>query len=102
MAVWTDIGTPDRVLEDVSLRSRYLIKKDEIPYARLHVTVTPMLRHTNMEKVVQMELTFRGKPDGNDRSAAFALLDEGRATIVRAFAELTTPDMHRHWGRINA
>lgn len=102
MAVWTDMDTPERDLEDVILRSRYLIKKDENPYARLHVSVTPGIRAASMEKVVQLELTFRGKPDGNDRVAVLALMDEGRATIVKAFAELTTPDMHQHWGRINA
>jgi uncharacterized protein (TIGR04255 family) len=99
MAVWTDMDSPERDLEDVFLRSRYLIKKDETPYARLHVSVIPGVHTATMAKVVQLQLTFRGKPDGNDRAAAFALMDDGRETIVTAFAELTTPDMHQHWGR---
>lgn len=99
VSVWSDIGTPERELEDVNFRTRYIIKKDSVPHARLHVSVTPVLRRPTLAKAVQLQLTMRGKPDGVDRESALSFLDEGRSVIVKAFAELTTKTMHKHWGR---
>jgi hypothetical protein len=99
LAVWKGMDSADRDLEDVAFRARYLMKKKGTPYARLHVSASPALRRATMAHVVQLELTFRGKPEDGDRVAALALLDEGREAIVKAFAEMTTPEMHEYWGR---
>jgi uncharacterized protein (TIGR04255 family) len=99
VSIWKKTDSAERDLEDVLFRARYLVKKDGVAHARLHVSLTPAVRTTTMAHVVQLDLTFRGKPDGDDRVSAFVLLDEGRAAIVKAFTELTTPDMHTHWGR---
>jgi uncharacterized protein (TIGR04255 family) len=98
-SVWKRLDAVDRDLEDVFFRARYLMRKGGTPHARLHVTFTPAIRTTTMAHVVRLDMTFRGKPEGDDVEAAFLLLDEGRAAIVKAFAEMTTPDMHKHWGR---
>jgi uncharacterized protein (TIGR04255 family) len=101
-SVWKKLDSADRDLEDVLFRVRYLMRKSGVPHARLHVALLPAIRTDTMAHVVRLDMTFRGKPDGEDLSSALMLLDEGRAAIVKAFAEMTTPDMHKHWGRTDA
>lgn len=101
-SVWQKLDTDDRDLEDVFFRARYLMRKAGDPYARLHVTLLPAVRTATQAHVVRLEMTFRGKPESEDATTAFALLDDGRAAIVRAFAQMTTPEMHKHWGRTDA
>lgn len=101
-SVWKKLDSGDRDLEDVFFRARYLMRKDGNPYARLHVTLLPAVRTSTQAHVVRLEMTFRGKPESEEAAAAFALLDDGRAAIVKAFAQMTTPEMHKHWGRTDA
>ena len=99
LAVWSKFAPIEGELEDVTVRARYLFRRDGAPHARLHVSVTPAVRRSDGKEVLQLEMTFRGKPAGEDRDSAFALLDEGRGVIVRSFDRMTTPEMHEHWGR---
>ncbi|MEK7996277.1 MAG: TIGR04255 family protein [Planctomycetota bacterium] len=99
ISTWSRLDGVDRDLEDVVFRARFLMSKDGVPNARLHVNLTPAIRTTTMAHVVQLEMTYRGKPEAEDRASALKLLDEGRAAIVVAFADMTTPEMHDHWGR---
>jgi uncharacterized protein (TIGR04255 family) len=102
LALWRAGSGPNRQFEDAALRARYLIQRSGLPQARLHVNAMPALRTATSDEVIRIDMTFRGKPDGDDQGAALALLDEGRAAIVRAFTDLTTPEMHKHWGRTDA
>jgi hypothetical protein len=46
-------------------------------------------------------LTARGQPLGTGLAGVLEFLDLGREWIVTGFDELTTPEMHRLWGRHN-
>ncbi|HQS18887.1 TIGR04255 family protein [Reyranella sp.] len=99
ISTWTRLDGVGRDLEDIAFRARFLMSKDGVPNARLHVSLAPALETTTLNRVVRLDMTYRGKPESNDRSSAMKMLDEGRAAIVVAFADMTTPEMHNHWGR---
>ena len=101
LGVWNRFGGIEGDLEDVAVRARYLFKRETTPYGRLHVSVSPGVRRSDGKPIVQLEMTFRGKPTGEDRAAALSLLDEGRAVIVKSFDKMTTSEMHAYWGRKN-
>jgi uncharacterized protein (TIGR04255 family) len=88
--------------ETTTIQTKYVLRKNDIPYGRVYVTLTPAYRATDYAPVVQLEVTTRGRPDEESVAAAFALLDEERATVVRTFADVTTPMMHKEWGRKDA
>lgn len=81
------------------------IQKWESSYAlpegrgRLHVAAFPNFRQRDFKLVVNLTLSARGKPaDGsNDRLAAWFQM--AHEWIVRGFEELTTPEMHKIWGK---
>jgi len=80
----------------------YILKDSaNAPYGRLHVTATPVIHRETNEPFVQLTLVARGRPSDALVSTAFGWFDHGRDTIVRAFASLTQPQMHRLWGRKN-
>jgi uncharacterized protein (TIGR04255 family) len=94
------LGFPNS--EDVMF-TRFLVNIDNEPRAVLAVEVQPA-QQVQDERLVngyQLTLTYR-RPlapprDGEQIRAA---LDDGRATIVRAFTELTSESMHQQWGRM--
>jgi uncharacterized protein (TIGR04255 family) len=66
---------------------------------RLHVQLKQGVRSRDKTPMFVLELTARGAPVGqmaDDLSSWFSLAHEW---IVRSFADLTTPDMHKLWGR---
>lgn len=73
------------------------------PSARLHIAAESVWADTG--PVYRLALTYRGQPGEHfpGRSDAFdtmlAFFDEGHAKIVTAFTEVTSPEMHRLWGR---
>jgi uncharacterized protein (TIGR04255 family) len=85
--------------ETTSFQTKYVLRRDAVPYGRLYVTFTPAYLTTDYSPVVQLEVTARGKPNGETVEAAFDLLDEEREAIVRGFTAVTTPQMHKEWGR---
>ena len=88
--------------ETTTIQTKYVLRKNDIPYGRVYVTFTPAYRATDYAPVIQLETTTRGKPDTDSLAAAFALLDEERNVVVRTFASVTTPLMHKQWGRTDA
>ncbi len=85
--------------ETTTIQTKYVLRKNDVPYGRVYVTFTPAYRATDYAPVIQLEITTRGRPDEESVAAAFALLDEGRDVVVRIFAGVTTPLMHKEWGR---
>lgn len=65
---------------------------------RLFVEVTSGFNTTTKEPVYQFSLSVRGAPLAQDLGSVLQFFDFARARIVKAFAELTTPEMHRKWG----
>jgi uncharacterized protein (TIGR04255 family) len=91
-------------LLDAKLATRYSIPDAAGRFAgRLNVAVQPAMKTTasgqESAPLFVATLTARGKPVGVGLDGAFGFLDIGHEWIVRGFAELTTPDMHRAWER---
>lgn len=86
--------------EQSQLGASFVITDDEQrAIGRLHVTAQPAAFREGGQPLFVMNLTARGLPQGSGASGALAFLDRGREWIVRAFAEITTPEMQSVWGR---
>lgn len=82
---------------EVTFRASFPISDDGGNFAgRLHVTVQPVTRLSDKKPMFVMELTARGQV-----STGTEFFNLGRKWIVKSFAELTTPAMHKIWGRTN-
>jgi hypothetical protein len=49
---------------------------------------------------MQLTLTARGRPSTPDETGIINFLNKGRISVVRGFAHLTGPKMHKLWERI--
>jgi uncharacterized protein (TIGR04255 family) len=89
--------------EDGGVRLRFVIPSEAgEPIGRLHVAMQPAWKKADNSPILSMNLTARGAPIGEGIEGAFAFFDLGRRWIVKGFADLTTPDMHRVWERMDA
>ncbi len=87
--------------EAAGLRIRFVIPDGTgKPIGRLHLVVDPAWKKTDNSPILALNLTARGGPIGEGIEGAFAFFDLGRRWIVKGFADLTTPEMHRVWERI--
>jgi uncharacterized protein (TIGR04255 family) len=85
-------------LEDLGIRARYIVEDDDRrPIGRLHTLANPV--PGAKPDRFRFNLLTRGRPAAPTLDAALGFFDLGRRTIVRAFAALTTPEMHKIWGR---
>lgn len=86
--------------EATELRTRFVLR-DEAgqPWGRLHVTAMPAEHSTDQQALVRLILTARGKPATPDTAGGLRSLDLGHEAVVRGFTSITTPEMHKHWGR---
>jgi uncharacterized protein (TIGR04255 family) len=69
------------------------------PGGRLHVSAKPVVSRADGEQKLLLEFVARGEPSGRTSDGVLDFFDFGREVIVRAFASLTTPEMHGMWGR---
>jgi uncharacterized protein (TIGR04255 family) len=109
--VWQDQRDLDRVLrcwrpdfgnealltdpiEDVSLAWRHTISDETGPFARLHVSLFPVVAGG-----LVLQLTVRGKPRDGSLKTTMAFFDMGRERIVKGFTAITTDAMHQRWRR---
>ena len=115
---WDNLGQVQRVLapwsgvhsdpflpmpENVRVGISYLMPGESgEPAGRLHVECVPAVDMKTQAPLLVLSLTARGAPAGEDIDDALAFLDRGREWIVRGFAAVTTSDMHRVWGRLDA
>ena len=86
-------GLPENV-EDGSFFLRFPIHYEQRQVGRLFVEIQPGVRASDSTPIYVMNLTARGFI-----GAGFEFFDLGRAAIVSSFARLTTPAMHKIWGR---
>jgi uncharacterized protein (TIGR04255 family) len=90
-----ELGQP----EDLRFLLRYVMRDGErVPIGRLIISGEPARRADGLT-IVQLSLTARGKPSTPDIPGVIDFLNQGRLHIVRAFAKLTSPAMHKRWGR---
>lgn len=86
--------------EDIGLRVRYIIPgPDGNPLGRLWVSIDPAYRTEDDRPIYVLMLTARGRPIGKGIEGALGFLDIGREWVVRGFTSVSTPKMHRIWGR---
>lgn len=82
--------------ENINLRFSYQMP-DRV--GRLSINVQQVVRHSDTEEVLQLTLTARGRPKTSSSDDMMSWLDLGREHVVRGFADITTPEMHKLWGR---
>lgn len=68
------------------------------PSARLICELNEVMR-SDGERAIALSLTVRGAPKTSSIDSALQFLVEGRSVIVSRFAELTTSEAHKIWGR---
>jgi hypothetical protein len=85
--------------EDSRFLLRYVIRDEGgVPAGRLIVSAEPAWK-SDGTNIVQFALVARGKPHSIDLAGVSSFLQIGRRHIVRAFAELTSDEMHKIWDR---
>jgi uncharacterized protein (TIGR04255 family) len=106
--VWTDARGPEwkQPIEDLSFTARYRLDDEGgKPFGRLTValssySVAPSYSMApQMSPGFQLEMTARGVPKGTGREGVAAFHDHAHRAIVRCFAAITTPEMHKLWER---
>lgn len=109
---WNGYGELDKVIAALATprsKNRFLphpervgmhvIYRLEETAGRLYVTFGPVIRARDGKEVLQMTLTARGAPKSSNEEDVFAWLDLGRKWVVRGFADFTTENMHKVWGK---
>jgi uncharacterized protein (TIGR04255 family) len=85
--------------EDARLLLRYVIRNESgAPVGRLIIAADPA-RRADGTHIIQLNLTARGRPSDLSTDAVDDFLCRGRIFIVHTFADITSPEMHRVWGR---
>lgn len=88
--------------ESNSVQCRFIMRENDRPIGRVHVSFVPAYRATNQKPVIRLEITARAKPFDESVESAFRLLDRQRREVVSTFAATTTPAMHQIWERTDA
>ena len=95
-------GLAGTEMEDLSLNVRHLIHGPDGKFlGRLFVSMKPALRKSDGTPLHVLELVARGKPLRPGLEGALEFIDKGRELLCLAFAEITTKEMHKVWGRQN-
>jgi uncharacterized protein (TIGR04255 family) len=79
----------------------YAIRDADKQVGRLHARLGTAIRRKDGAPLLRFELTGRGLPEGDGLDGVLAFMDHAHEYIVRGFAELTTPEMHSAWRRID-
>ena len=66
---------------------------------RLHVDLQHAIRNVDLQEILQLTLTARGRPQGGTSADIVAWMDRARGWVVQGFADITTPRMHQLWKR---
>jgi uncharacterized protein (TIGR04255 family) len=96
--LWSDLGSYE-FLPGPELAACKLTYRLPDNRGRLHVQLKQGVRSRDRTPIFALDLTARGAPVGqmaDDFSSWFSLAHEW---IVKGFADLTSPEMHKQWGR---
>jgi len=97
-AQYTEEFLPD--LEEARVGGAYVIPDSQgNPLGRLRMTVEPAYRGVDKTPIIVLNLVARGRPEGKGMDGVMKFIDTGHEWIVRGFAAITTPQMHKIWGR---
>ncbi len=98
------IGTSDLEIfpyepEQTVMRVSYRIRHSGVRGGRLHVSIEPGLRVTDMQPLIALTLTARTIPLAGGSASVLESMDVAREWIVQCFAGITTAAAHEQWGR---
>ena len=111
---WERFGELHKILSGYADKHTFLPEPEEVRYGakfvmrdltsgafmgRLTVSAQPGVRRVDKKPLIALTLTSRGRPIGAGISGVLNFLDLGHEWIVQGFADLTTDEMHRIWGR---
>lgn len=108
---WTAMNDLPRVLMPWSgkLSEGFLPSPEQIQMAmsflmpdnrgRLRIGLQPVIRTADRKVTLQLTLIARGAPASSEKESILEWFDLGHEWIVRGFADLTSPEMHRLWKR---
>jgi uncharacterized protein (TIGR04255 family) len=105
LRVWRAETDPnwDVPLEDVSFRSRYVLRSGSgEPFGRLISSLSTVrfsAPNQSPQRMLQFEVTVRGSPGAGDREAILSFHEMAHGLIVRYFASVTTEEAHLKWQR---
>lgn len=85
--------------EDARIALRYVLKNGSDPIGRLHIAAQPGFSKATGLPMYTLTLTARLRPMDESLDSLIDSLNRGRDAIVRGFASVTTPEMHKIWGR---
>jgi uncharacterized protein (TIGR04255 family) len=87
--------------EEETWNARYLISSTPGTVERLYAQCAPAVRSIPQnERGFQFALVFRSAhPNGISDEEASGIMDSGRAAVVQAFTDLTTPNAQETWDR---
>jgi uncharacterized protein (TIGR04255 family) len=88
------VGLP--ASEGLSWQARYKLPEGR---GRLHVQMNVVFLARTLKLAFQLSLTARGTPEGSSAEEIARWFDLAHEGTVRAFTDLTTPAMHKLWGR---
>jgi uncharacterized protein (TIGR04255 family) len=100
--IWTDARGAEwkEPPEDLSFTVRYRLNDGEgKPIGRLTVALSSLVSVPQISPGFQLQMTARGVPKGEGREGVAAFHDHAHQAIVRCFAAITTPEMHKLWER---
>jgi len=105
VSIWSDEYSEQFPLEaeDYQFLNKYIINDDSGEFlGRLHINLQPAFTKNDDRPLFSMTLTARGRPDGEGLDGVLKFFDVGRDYIVKGFTAITTPAMHKIWGRKHA
>jgi uncharacterized protein (TIGR04255 family) len=85
--------------EQASLNIQYVLKNDNEPFGRLHISASPVVRFPDNQKALRITLTARGRPKARGIEESMDFFDLSHEAIVRGFTSITRKEMHKIWSR---
>lgn len=85
------LSTPEAVV----LQTSYRLPENK---GRLRIVMQPAIRHADLKRIIQLELTARVMTTSS-KEALSASLDIGHEWVVNGFADFTSSEMHARWER---
>jgi uncharacterized protein (TIGR04255 family) len=82
--------------EVINWAARYKLPDNR---GRLHAEINPAIRQIDPKPILVFSLTARGEPKGKSENDIQGWFELAHEWIVKAFDELTGPEMHKEWGK---
>ncbi|MCK6481652.1 MAG: TIGR04255 family protein [Planctomycetaceae bacterium] len=105
-SVWAGLAPPVKGAkqEDLAFQARFRIDDGKgKPRGRLTVSSNPATLKANNQPIQVLQMIARGSPIGSKDpvDTVLAFMDLAHERIVGLFEAMTTPAMHKEWGREN-